>query len=84
MSGGDANENYKDLLYALDRYLAWRSDTYSGPSDYLLVSAAGRVSDHPISKQTLSWPTFLGTSSSTNSHSANKRIVNDTLEERLR
>jgi len=33
-------------------------------SDYLLVSAAGRVSNHPISKQTLSRPTFLGTSPS--------------------
>src|SRR5207249_9934603 len=50
------------VVAALDRYLAWRSKTYTGPSDYLLVSAAGRVSDHPISKQTLSRPTFLGTS----------------------
>jgi hypothetical protein len=49
---------------ALDRYLAWRSENYTGPSSYLLVSAAGRVSDQPISKQTLSRPTFLGTSPS--------------------
>ena len=52
------------VVAALDRYLAWRSQTYTGPSDYLLVSAAGRVSDHPISKQTLSRPTFLGASPS--------------------
>jgi hypothetical protein len=52
------------VIAALARYEAWRSDTYSGPSDYLLVSAAGRVSDRPISKQTLSRPTFLGTSPS--------------------
>ena len=45
-------------------YLAWRSENYTGPSGYLLISAAGRVSDRPISKQTLSRPTFLGTSPS--------------------
>jgi len=52
------------VVAALDRYLTWRSDNYRGPSNYLLVSAAGRVRDHPISKQTLAWPTFLGTSPS--------------------
>jgi len=52
------------VVGALDQYLAWRSENYTGPSDYLLVSAAGRVSDHPISKQTLSHSTFLGTSPS--------------------
>jgi len=48
------------VVAALDRYLAWRAENYTGPSDYLLVSAAGRMSDRPISKQTLSRPTFLG------------------------
>lgn len=52
------------VVAALDRYLVWRSENYTGPSDYLLVSAAGRVSDRAISKQTLSRPTFLGTSPS--------------------
>jgi hypothetical protein len=52
------------VVAVLDRYLAWRSENYSGPSGYLLVSAAGRVSDRPISKQTVSRPTFLGTSPS--------------------
>jgi hypothetical protein len=42
------------VVAALDRYLAWRSENYTGPSGYLLVSAAGRISDRPISKQTLS------------------------------
>ena len=50
------------VVAALDRYLAWRSANYTGPSVYLLVSAAGRLSDRPISKQTLSHSTFLGTS----------------------
>ena len=52
------------VVAALDRYLAWRSENYSGPSPYLLVSAAGRLSGRPVSKQTLSHSTFLGTSPS--------------------
>jgi hypothetical protein len=52
------------VVAALDRYLAWRSENYTGPSGYLLVSAAGRLSDRPISKQTLSHSTFLGTTPS--------------------
>jgi hypothetical protein len=50
------------VVAALDRFLAWRAESYTGPSRYLLISAAGRVRDQPISKQTLSRSTFLGTS----------------------
>lgn len=50
------------VVAALNRYLAWRAQSYTGPSLYLLISAAGRMRDQPISKQTLSRPTFLGTS----------------------
>jgi len=50
------------VVAALDRFLAWRAESYTGPSRYLLISAAGRVRDQPIGKQTLSGPTFLGTS----------------------
>jgi hypothetical protein len=50
------------VVAALDRYLAWRFENYTGPSVYLLISAAGRPSDRPITKQTLSHSTFLGTS----------------------
>jgi hypothetical protein len=64
-SSADATSNLAPpAVAALDRYLAWRSQNYTGPSGYLLVSAAGRVSDHPISMQTLSRPIFLGTSPS--------------------
>jgi hypothetical protein len=52
------------VVAVLDRYVAWGSENYTGPSGYLLVSGAGRVSDRPISKQTLSRPTFLGASPS--------------------
>jgi hypothetical protein len=52
------------VVAALDLYLAWRAENYTGPSSYLLISAAGRVRDQPISKQTLSGPSFLGTSPS--------------------
>jgi hypothetical protein len=50
------------VVAALNRYLAWRAQSYTGPSLYLLISAAGRIRDQPVSKQTLSRPTFLGTS----------------------
>jgi hypothetical protein len=63
------------VVAALDRYLAWRSKNYTGPSGYLLVSAAGRVSDDPISKQTLSWPTFLGTGPSSLRQTAIRCLV---------
>jgi integrase len=63
------------VVAALDRYLAWRSENYTGPSGYLLVSAAGRLSDRPISKQTLSHPTFLGTSPSSLRQTAIRSLV---------
>ena len=63
------------VVDALDRYLAWRSENYTGPSDYLLVSAAGRLSDRPISKQTLSRPTFLGTNPSSLRQTAIRCLV---------
>lgn len=34
---------------ALARYLAWRAQTYAGPSTYLLVSRASRLHDRPVS-----------------------------------
>jgi integrase len=63
------------VVAALERYLAWCSENYTGPSGYLLVSAAGRVSDHPISKQTLSRPTLLGTSPSSLRQTAIRSFV---------
>jgi hypothetical protein len=63
------------VVAALYRYLIWRFENYTGSSGYLLVSVAGRVSDRPISKQTLARPNFLGTSPSSLRQTAIRSLV---------